>query len=261
MDNYQKYLKYRLKYLNLLNLSGGYKDEEFKIMLENTDVNGYLVEKLIICPLSQDKVHKNHAVLIEYAIYDVNYLLEFFFSHQKRKEEEENFIFIPKIPHNNRRFSHEIYLKILSKVLKNNLDHKIIFKMSSVSELVYSIVTEYILDNTIIIDYDTINFLIDYSRIEYSIKEDKDITYEKNKKIMYEILQLRNFSEDIQQRILKLEYKYRTQLLSFYNPEKIIYILNNLVDDDIKKLFDDNNPYDLYPLNISDLKTYINKYK
>ena len=260
MDYYQKYQKYKFKYLNLLSLnqSGGYTNDEFKIMLENTDVNGYFVDKLAICPISHDIVHKDHAVLIEKAIYDVNYLLNFFISYQKRTE-EENYILNPKIPHNNGRFTEEIYLKILSKVLKNNLDHKIIFKMSSVSELVYSIVTEYILDNTIIIDYDTINFLIDYSRIEYSIKEDKDKTYEKNKKIMYEILQLRNFSEDIQQRILKLEYKYRTRLLSFYNPEKIIYILNNLIDDDIKKLFDDNNPYDLYPLNISDLKTYINK--
>jgi hypothetical protein len=78
---------------------------------------------------------------------------------------------------------------------------------------------------------------------------------------MYEILQLINFPENIQQRILKLEYGYRKKLLSFYNPEKIIYILNNLVDDDIKKLFDNNNPYDLYPLNMSDLETYINKYK
>jgi hypothetical protein len=237
---------------------------DHEIMLENTDVNGYLVEKLAICPISQDIVHKDHAVLIEEAIYDVNSLLKFFISHQKRKEEDKNYIFNPKIPHNNGRFTQEIYFKILSKVLKNNLDHKIIFKMSSESELIDSILDDYITYNTIITDNDTINFfinyLIDYLRINSS-RENKYIEFEK--KIMYEILQLRNLSEDIQQRILKLEYKYRTRLLSFYNPDKIIYILNNLVDDDIKKLFDDNNnnPYDLYGLNMSELETYINNYK
>ena len=78
---------------------------------------------------------------------------------------------------------------------------------------------------------------------------------------IFKILQISNFTEDIQERILKLEYEYRNKLLTFDNPEKIIYILNNLVDDDIKKLFDNSDLYVLYPLNISDLKTYINKYK
>jgi hypothetical protein len=78
---------------------------------------------------------------------------------------------------------------------------------------------------------------------------------------IFKILQISIFSEDIQQRILKLEYEYRNKLLTFDNPEKIIYILNNLVDDDIKALFDNSDPYDLYPLNMSDLETYINKYK
>ena len=78
---------------------------------------------------------------------------------------------------------------------------------------------------------------------------------------IFKILQISNFTEDIQQRILKLEYEYRNKLLTFDNPEKIIFIINNLVYDDIKKLFDNSDLYDLYPLNMSDLKTYINKFK
>ena len=78
---------------------------------------------------------------------------------------------------------------------------------------------------------------------------------------IFKILQISIFSEDIQQRILKLEYEYRNKLLTFDNPEKIIFIINNLVYDDIKKLFDNSDLYDLYPLNMSDLKTYINKFK
>jgi len=34
MNYYQKYQKYKFKYLNLLNQSGGYTPEEFKQMLE-----------------------------------------------------------------------------------------------------------------------------------------------------------------------------------------------------------------------------------
>ncbi len=75
---------------------------------------------------------------------------------------------------------------------------------------------------------------------------------------IFKILQISNFSEEIQQRILNLEYEYRNKLLTFDNPEKIIFIINNLVDEEIKKLFDNSDPYDLYPLNISGLAMYLN---
>ena len=78
---------------------------------------------------------------------------------------------------------------------------------------------------------------------------------------IFKILQISNFSENIQERILKLEYEYRNKLLTFDNPEKIIFIINNLVDDKIKKLFDNSDLYDLYSLNMLDLKTYINIFK
>ena len=77
---------------------------------------------------------------------------------------------------------------------------------------------------------------------------------------IFKILQISNFTEDIQQRILKLEYEYRNKLLTFDNPEKIIYIINNFFDDKIKELFDNSDLYDLYPLNMSDLVTYLDKY-
>jgi hypothetical protein len=78
---------------------------------------------------------------------------------------------------------------------------------------------------------------------------------------IFKILQISNFTEDIQQRILKLKYEYRNKLLTFDNPEKIIYIINNLVDDDIKELFDNSDLYDLYQLNMSDLATYLKQYR
>ena len=77
---------------------------------------------------------------------------------------------------------------------------------------------------------------------------------------IFKILQISNFTPDIQQRILKLKYEYRNKLLTFDNPEKIIYIINNFFDDKIKELFDNSDLYDLYPLNMSDLVTYLDKY-
>lgn len=77
---------------------------------------------------------------------------------------------------------------------------------------------------------------------------------------IFKILQISNFTEDIQQRILKLKYEYRNKLLTFDNPEKIIYIINNLLYDDIEELFDNSDPYDLYPLNMSELENYLNIY-
>jgi hypothetical protein len=78
---------------------------------------------------------------------------------------------------------------------------------------------------------------------------------------IFKILQISNFSKDIQQRILKLKYEYRNKLLTFDNPEKIIYIINNLLDDEIKQLFDNSDLYDLYQLNMSNLETYLKKYR
>jgi hypothetical protein len=78
---------------------------------------------------------------------------------------------------------------------------------------------------------------------------------------IFKILQISNFTEDIQQKILKLKYEYRNKLLTFDNPEKIIFIINNLLNDEIKELFDNSDLYDLYPLNMSDLVTYLKQYR
>jgi len=164
MNYYQKYQKYKLKYLNLLDQSGG----------KNNDMDD--------CDL----------ILLDIKIYDVYSLLKYINEWYKNDEIEKQ-----KLP------------------------------MALTSNIIQIIISK---------------------------------TKPKCLNNIFKILQISNFTEDIQQRILKLEYKYRNKLLTFDNPEKIIYILNNLVDDDIKELFNNSDPYDLYPLNMSDLKTYINKY-
>jgi len=80
-DNYQtKYLKYKLKYFNLLNQSGGYTPEEFEIILNNPDENGHLMEidkdELLIDSISLSEIHKNNAIYIDKGIHDANSLSE-----------------------------------------------------------------------------------------------------------------------------------------------------------------------------------------
>jgi hypothetical protein len=164
MNYYQKYHKYKLKYLNLLNQSGGKNN-----VMDDCDL-----------------------ILLDIKIYDEYSLLKYINEWYKNDEIEK----------------HKLPMALTSNII----------------QIIISKTKPKCLNN------------------------------------IFKILQISNFSEDIQQRILKLEYKYRNKLLTFDNPEKIIYILNNLVNDDIKELFNNSDPYDLYPLNMSDLKTYINKY-
>ena len=82
MNYYQKYQKYKFKYLNLLSLNqfgGSYTDEEFEIQLKNTTQEGYLIDiteedKLAKCSISHEPVHKDYAVLLDSYLYDVNNL-------------------------------------------------------------------------------------------------------------------------------------------------------------------------------------------
>ena len=105
MNYYQKYQKYKFKYLNLLSLtnyqSGGDEipyteedfilldkylydnsnltDEELEILKYYIDENNYLKDKknpeLLEDPISKDNIHVKNAVLIEKQIYDANSLL------------------------------------------------------------------------------------------------------------------------------------------------------------------------------------------
>ena len=159
MDYYQKYLKYKFKYYNLLNQSGG--------------VYNY--------------------ILLDAKIYDVDNLLEY-----------------------------------INKWYENDQIEKQKIPMALTANKISEIISK---------------------------------TKPKCLNNIFKILQISNFSEDIQQRILKLEYQYRNKLLTFDNPEKIIFIINNLLDNEIKELFDNSDLYDLYSLNMTDLETYLNKYK
>jgi hypothetical protein len=88
----------------------------------------------------------------------------------------------------------------------------------------------------------------------------KDVLTQIEQKIKYFYDLYKKEVAYIQQRILKLDSKYRKKLLKFDNPEKIKYIIKNVSDNKIKELFDKSNLNNLYSLNLYDLMDYLDKY-
>jgi hypothetical protein len=140
MNYYQKYQKYKFKYLNLLNQSGGdqipYTEEDFilldKYLYDNSnltneeleilkkiiyldDDNQKLLkdkhnEELLKDPISFDSIDIKNAVLIDNIVYDANSLFKSIISGHK------------KIPHNNKNFNFKNLVDIRNKL--NNVNKK-----------------------------------------------------------------------------------------------------------------------------------------
>jgi hypothetical protein len=116
-----------------------------------------------------------------------------------------------------------------------------------------------------ILDKDKQTILLSYNkkkRIKMLNKySNKDVLTQIEQKIKYFYDLYKKEVAYIQQRILKLDSEYRKKLLKFDNPEKIKYIIKNLIDDKIKELFDKSNLNNLYSLNLYDLMDYLDKYR
>jgi len=211
MDYYQKYQKYKYKYLNLLSFNqsggGGNYDELFKLMKKKSEnwemFNLYkmVLNKIINEYEKDNKIGEFEAILYGALVTGQDPL---------------------KVP-------------ILLEILKIS-----------------------------ILDKDKQTILL-----SYNIKERKKMLDEySNKDVLTQIKkELKHFYDDYkkdeaynQERILKLDSEYRKKLLKFDNPEKIKYIIKNLIDDKIKELFDKSNLNNLYSLNIYDLMNYLDKY-
>jgi hypothetical protein len=142
MDYYKKYQKYKFKYLNLLNQSGGgsdyteedfilldkfldkdgylsdYMKEDFILLDKFLDKDGYLKDKkttdLLEDPISKESIHFKNAVLIDKEVYDVNSLFDSINSGHMT------------IPHNRSNYS-PIYLLNIRNKLNDNEKKNIIF--------------------------------------------------------------------------------------------------------------------------------------
>ena len=128
MNYYQKYQKYKFKYYNLLNQSGGagHADEEFfKRMNMSVNALGYLIYtdkdgkiKYVYDPLTKTPILKINAVIIKLNIYDANSL----FNYIKEAIKYTFSYYIPPIPNTREHFTIETLHDIYDKAKK---DYKI----------------------------------------------------------------------------------------------------------------------------------------
>ena len=126
MDYYQKYQKYKFKYLNLLNqYGGGYTEDEFNKLLKRTPDKTNIEGSQ--CPISHGLVLKEDAILIDKQLYDANELFKcILFDNYNRNYFPTDVDIIPHaplIPHNNKRFKPNTLFNIYHKV-KENYDNK-----------------------------------------------------------------------------------------------------------------------------------------
>ena len=215
MDYYQKYQKYKFKYLNLLNQSGGGNysysynyDEFFKLMKkESEDLKMFNLYKMILNKIINEYNKNNKIDEFEAILYGA-----------LATGQDPS-----KVP-------------ILLEILKIS-----------------------------ILDKDKQTILLSYNKKDRKKMLDKysnkDVLTQIEQKIKYFYDLYKKDEAYIQQRILKLDSKYRKKLLKFDNYEKIKYIIKNLIDNKIKKLFNNPNLNNLYSLNLYDLMDYLDKYK
>jgi hypothetical protein len=131
-DNYQtKYLKYKFKYLNLLNQSGGsYTGKQFGIIFDNPNEDGYLIDidengknildkngekKLVEDPITHDKIHKNNAIYMDKEIYDANYLSKYIEKYYLNKNVSGDYL-LARNPMNRAIFTEKDYNLIANHI-------------------------------------------------------------------------------------------------------------------------------------------------
>ena len=136
MDYYQKYQKYRFKYLNLLNqFGGGYTPEQFTQMLKKKEEdNEELLEDTDF--LTLEKINIRTAILINMQVYDVNSLFEWINIKYNKNE-------TPTLPLTNGNLSLSNLVDIRNKLdndEKKNIIQKII--VSKLPERVQNIFKE-----------------------------------------------------------------------------------------------------------------------
>ena len=196
-DNYQtKYLKYKFKYLNLLNQSGGYTGKQFGIILDNPNEDGYLIDidengknildkngenKLVEDPMTHDKIHIDNAIYMNKEIYDANYLSKYIEKYYLNKNVSGDYL-LARNPMNRAIFTEKDYNLIANHISGIDIDDGLIL-------------TEKLIN--------------------------------KRKEIINEIKNLIQLDEDIQKEILKLEPDQRKIFLNDHKFKIFIKFDNN----------------------------------
>ena len=141
-DNYQtKYLKYKFKYLNLLNQSGGsYTGKQFGIIFDNPNEDGYLIDidengknildkngenKLVEDPMTHDKIHKDNAIYMDKEIYDANYLSKYIEKYYLNKNVSGDYL-LARNPMNRAIYTEKDYNLIANHISGIDIDDGLI---------------------------------------------------------------------------------------------------------------------------------------
>ena len=246
-NNYQtKYLKYKLKYFNLLNQSGGYTLDEFNEMFNNPDINGYLKDKdeLYKDPISLSEVHRNNAVYLHKQIYDANYLSEHIEKYYLNKTEGE--YVLATNPMTREEYTEEDYNLIADHI--SGLDDKIIEKRKEIINEIKNLIQldDNIQKEILKLEPKKRKIFLSNHKFKIFIQLDKDIQkeilkLEPEQRIIFLNLPDHKFKifiqldKDIQKKILKLEPEQRTIFLSNHK-FKIFIQLDKDIQKEILKL-------------------------
>jgi hypothetical protein len=232
-NNYQtKYLKYKFKYLNLLNQSGGYEKEEFEKILNNPDENGYLMEidkdKLLIDSISLSEIHKNNAIYIDKGIHDANSLsecIERYYLNNKK---------LATNPLNRNEYTEKDYNLIADHISGSGLDEELINKRKEIINEIKNLIQldDIQLDDDIKLDIqkeilqlepDKRKIFLNDHKFKIFIKFDEDA----KKKLIYNINILNIFIENFNKYenyvinlLLKLNKEIQKEMLSLESLEK-----------------------------------------
>jgi hypothetical protein len=235
-NNYQtKYLKYKLKYFNLLNQSGGYTLDEFNEMFNNPDINGYLKDKdeLYKDPISLSEVHRNNAVYLHKQIYDANYLSEHIEKYYLNKTEGE--YVLATNPMTREEYTEEDYNLIADHI--SGLDDKIIEKRKEIINEIKNLIQldDNIQKEILKLEPKKRKIFLSNHKFKIFIQLDKDIQkeilkLEPEQRIIFLNLPDHKFKifiqldKDIQKKILKLEPEQRTIFLNLLDHKFKIFI-------------------------------------
>jgi hypothetical protein len=223
-----------------------------KAIEKNSEASNYIISKedynnLLSLTINQSGGANNS--------YSYNYD-EFLKLMKKEREDLEMF------------FTYEMFLNKIINDYKNNnkIDdfELIVYLALSIGQDPSKVPILFEILKIITLDKDKQTILLSYNKKERKKMLDKysnkDVLTQIEQKIKYYYDLYKKEVAYIEQRILKLDSEYSKKLLKFDNPEKIKYIIKNLIDDKIKELFDKSNLNNLYSLNLYDLMDYLDKY-
>ena len=250
-DNYQtKYLKYKFKYLNLLNQSAGsYTGKQFGIIFNNPNEDGYLIDidengnnildkngenKLVKDPMTLDKIHKDNAIYMDKEIYDANYLSKYIEKYYLNKIVSDYYV-LARNPMNRAIYTEKDYNLIANHISGIDIDdglfltEKLINKRKEIINEIKNLIQldEDIQKEILNLEPDQRKIFLNDLKFKIFIKFDNNIKI----KLIYNIDLYKFITDEFKNFIIKI---YNESIIS--NNELLFFIPEEYITDEIIKL-------------------------